>query len=604
MSWVQAVFVVLCVGAAHAANMRCLECQDMPHPQDCDLVTVCTQYEVCYVEQFVTSGGLILYNSGCLAKNRCPSISKRGLNETSAFLAQSRSASGDKRQTETSTTDVATCIDCCGSSNYCNVQGCGEKMTPMTSRGPMCFFCHGQETPETCRTVQTCPIGQLCAIERMQGHPTVFVTKCERKPLCDAMVHAEATSHHRREVINDKQCPRCCSTDFCNDNCEHQLNITATTVIILTHPTTNPTQTTTHPTTPQTAPPTTTHPTTPQTAPPTTTHPTTPQTAPPTTTHPTTPQTAPPTTTHPTTHQTAPPTTTHPTTHQTAPPTTTHPTTQQTASPSTQSTAHTTIQPVTQSTAAHSTMHITSTAQTTKMSTTQSTTHLTTTHPTTRITTTTPLTKPTATTHSTTHPTTPITTQSTTKPTTMSTTTIKATTPSTSQPTTTRTTTKITIPSTTTTPATTTHIFTTPTTTDPKYECESDDYVYDVGLNLCLRFFTDLKNYTEAEDKCKSINGTLVVKGDGDQKMKDVLSFYQKGNYHIPMYVGATSLGATLVFHWGDGKTETINPNEGKDLSSSQCLMIQDNGRYTNFDLCSHKHGYICERLASSRSRR
>ncbi|XP_052239687.1 uncharacterized protein LOC127850595 [Dreissena polymorpha] len=539
MSWVQAVFVVLCVGAAHAANMRCLECQDMPHPQDCDLVTVCTQYEVCYVEQFVTSGGLILYNSGCLAKNRCPSISKRGLNETSAFLAQSRSASGDKRQTETSTTDVATCIDCCGSSNYCNVQGCGEKMTPMTSRGPMCFFCHGQETPETCRTVQTCPIGQLCAIERMQGHPTVFVTKCERKPLCDAMVHAEATSHHRREVINDKQCPRCCSTDFCNDNCEHQLNITATTVIILTHPTTNPTQTTTHPTTPQTAPPTTTH---------------------------------------PTTHQTAP--------------------------PSTQSTAHTTIQPVTQSTAAHSTMHITSTAQTTKMSTTQSTTHLTTTHPTTRITTTTPLTKPTATTHSTTHPTTPITTQSTTKPTTMSTTTIKATTPSTSQPTTTRTTTKITIPSTTTTPATTTHIFTTPTTTDPKYECESDDYVYDVGLNLCLRFFTDLKNYTEAEDKCKSINGTLVVKGDGDQKMKDVLSFYQKGNYHIPMYVGATSLGATLVFHWGDGKTETINPNEGKDLSSSQCLMIQDNGRYTNFDLCSHKHGYICERLASSRSRR
>lgn len=51
------------------SGTRCLECVDMPHPQDCTKVTTCTPYEICYVEQFVTSGGLILYNSGCLAKD-------------------------------------------------------------------------------------------------------------------------------------------------------------------------------------------------------------------------------------------------------------------------------------------------------------------------------------------------------------------------------------------------------------------------------------------------------------------------------------------------------------------------------------------------------
>ena len=61
------------------ANIKCLECSDMPHPQDCTFVTECTKYEDCYVEQFVTSGGILLYNSGCLAKDvsyKCK-ISKR-----------------------------------------------------------------------------------------------------------------------------------------------------------------------------------------------------------------------------------------------------------------------------------------------------------------------------------------------------------------------------------------------------------------------------------------------------------------------------------------------------------------------------------------------
>ena len=49
------------------ATVRCLECTDMPHPQDCSVATTCPSFDLCYVEMFITSGGLTLYNSGCMS---------------------------------------------------------------------------------------------------------------------------------------------------------------------------------------------------------------------------------------------------------------------------------------------------------------------------------------------------------------------------------------------------------------------------------------------------------------------------------------------------------------------------------------------------------
>ena len=46
-----------------------MECVDMPDPQDCTTTTECSTYETCHVTQFITTGGLVLYNSGCMAKN-------------------------------------------------------------------------------------------------------------------------------------------------------------------------------------------------------------------------------------------------------------------------------------------------------------------------------------------------------------------------------------------------------------------------------------------------------------------------------------------------------------------------------------------------------
>ncbi|WAR30152.1 ZAN-like protein, partial [Mya arenaria] len=151
------------------------------------------------------------------------------------------------------------------------------------------------------------------------------------------------------------------------------------------------------------------------------------------------------------------------------------------------------------------------------------------------------------------------------------------------------------------TPTTTTQK---PTTTDPNYECESDDYVYDAQLNLCLRFYDHINtNWTEAKKVCQSINGTLVVKGHGDQKMQDVLAFYDKGHHTKPMWVGATTVGSSTIFIWDDGTKETVDSTDGKYLSNVECLYVT-HGSYKNWSPCSDAHGFICERVASGRASR
>ncbi|XP_052787236.1 uncharacterized protein LOC128222303 [Mya arenaria] len=575
---------LLCLISSAQANIRCLECTDMPHPQDCLTVSLCTQYEICYVEQYVTSGGFLLYNSGCLAKDRCPSQNKRGITETSKYLALMRESKGlSKRQDTPSGTDIPTCIDCCGN-DFCNTGGCGEVARPMTERGPFCFNCEESANPDTCRLVTQCEPGEVCAILKLNFYKDLWTTMCKRERQCHALVAAEErleqfhhdhqaasalvgkrltpnlnmASQQQRDVIDVKKCPRCCNTDFCNNNCYQQFNITdeTTTLMIPTHPSTTakPTTTTHKPTTTTHKSTTTTHKPTTTTHKPVThhqTHTPKPTHAPTTTTH------KPPTTTH------KPTTTTHkPVTHQqTHTPKPTHATTTTTHKPTT-----TTHKPTTTTHKPTTTTHKPTT--TTHKPTTITHKPTTTTH------------KPTTTTH---------------KPTT---TTHKPTT-TTHKPTTT--THK---PTTTThkpTPTTTTQK---PTTTDPKYECESDDYVYDAQLNLCLRFYDHINtNWTEAKKVCQSINGTLVVKGHGDQKMQDVLAFYDKGHHTKPMWVGATTVGSSTIFIWDDGTKETVDSTDGKDLSNVECLYVT-HGSYKNWSPCSDAHGFICERVASGRASR
>lgn len=68
-----------------------------------------------------------------------------------------------------------------------------------------------------------------------------------------------------------------------------------------------------------------------------------------------------------------------------------------------------------------------------------------------------------------------------------------------------------------------------------------------------------------------------------------------------PLWVGATSIGASTIYIWGDGTRETVDPTEGKDLSKADCVYLTS-GDYRSTDACGVSHGFICERLQSGRN--
>lgn len=58
-------------------------------------------------------------------------------------------------------------------------------------------------------------------------------------------------------------------------------------------------------------------------------------------------------------------------------------------------------------------------------------------------------------------------------------------------------------------------------------ECESDGYEYFAAQQLCLLFHTNMQtNWTNAREYCQSHDGILVVKGNGEDKINDVMHIY------------------------------------------------------------------------------
>ena len=58
--------------------------------------------------------------------------------------------------------------------------------------------------------------------------------------------------------------------------------------------------------------------------------------------------------------------------------------------------------------------------------------------------------------------------------------------------------------------------------------CESDNYEYFTADQLCLMFFTQQMNWTNAREHCQQHDGILVVKGSGDDKINAVLEIYDQ----------------------------------------------------------------------------
>ncbi|XP_045211493.2 snaclec 1-like isoform X2 [Mercenaria mercenaria] len=132
-------------------------------------------------------------------------------------------------------------------------------------------------------------------------------------------------------------------------------------------------------------------------------------------------------------------------------------------------------------------------------------------------------------------------------------------------------------------------------TTDHAVGCQNDGYVFDPPTNLCLKFYESPKyNWTDAQNYCNSSHGRLAII-TGDQKIKDVLTFYKDGGYTSPLWVGATDFGNSHVFTFTDGSKLTFDPSEGKDLKDHNCLYVTG-GSYKGFGPCTERHGFICEK--------
>ncbi|KAL3885180.1 hypothetical protein ACJMK2_025274 [Sinanodonta woodiana] len=124
---------------------------------------------------------------------------------------------------------LVTCIECCNT-DFCNVEGCGVSAVPKDKRGPYCYQCDVQEYQNSCRDITVCGVDQACILERSLAHlpDNFYRSRCGEKHMCLEAQHIhnnEQSTPQPAEILVGKRsntysdCPACCYTDFCNDNC-------------------------------------------------------------------------------------------------------------------------------------------------------------------------------------------------------------------------------------------------------------------------------------------------------------------------------------------------------------------------------------------------
>lgn len=195
------IFSLVFSQAIRSDAIRCFDCQSVPFPYDCARVTECNTGELCFTEQVVTTSGHVVYNSGCLQKDRCEAVGP-------ALLGK-RSRVPSKR-----VTDLSVCIECCTDS-FCNMKGCGVPEIPREQRGPYCFNCDPVIDPKSCEKVAVCLQSEFCMLyspSEFRGLPgTLYKSHCGRVTNCEELM----------KTANNSNCPfTCCSGDFCNDRCD------------------------------------------------------------------------------------------------------------------------------------------------------------------------------------------------------------------------------------------------------------------------------------------------------------------------------------------------------------------------------------------------
>ncbi|XP_053387834.1 uncharacterized protein LOC123542394 [Mercenaria mercenaria] len=243
-------FIVLFINVLPVASesIVCLQCDNLPHPWDCDRVVTCNSHESCYVEQVVTVSGVIVYNSGCSSEQKCRTGASLSGKRSSVLYTKDVNEQigsfGDVTNMhdnpvhenpvdevsvyETAEADLTTCYKCCNNSRYCNRNLCDNSVQPPHTNQTYCLSCPDVVQPSDCEYLVLCNPGELCYTEfiNLNGEDRyrmgcVSNTACSKTPVSNS---GPALVGKKRFVMDttgmDKYCSKCCSDDVGNCNRE------------------------------------------------------------------------------------------------------------------------------------------------------------------------------------------------------------------------------------------------------------------------------------------------------------------------------------------------------------------------------------------------
>ncbi|XP_071139160.1 uncharacterized protein [Mytilus edulis] len=188
------VLLLLCLQQS-TGNTRCLNCNGVPGPFDCQTVTECGPHEVCYAKKYVEPGGIELFDLGCGVQSICSTsdpFGKRDIVETDI--------EDDK--------GISTiCLACCNTTDLCNINGlCGAPPFIALPGTSLCYDCEVSRQPDDCTKITFCNTRQSCHLEST------------RNLIGDIRWRHGCVDKKQCQTSNSSQCSYCCNTDLCNTN--------------------------------------------------------------------------------------------------------------------------------------------------------------------------------------------------------------------------------------------------------------------------------------------------------------------------------------------------------------------------------------------------
>ncbi|KAL4216757.1 hypothetical protein ACF0H5_024480 [Mactra antiquata] len=206
--------------------LRCLSCDHVNNPQECNHIVTCPSYQECVTEQKVSASGIQYFRLGCEDKVNCGMGGSTAIGKKRGLLANiTRRDLND---------ELIACRHCCNSVDGCNANLC----TTRRSHDLHCLRCTDAIKADHCEEVEVCSSYQSCYVT----HPYNFnigerriEMGCMGQMQCEAMKNAFVQS-----------CSICCNNaDYCNYNACDNFTLPTYSTPTTTKPTT------THPTTTQ-----------------------------------------------------------------------------------------------------------------------------------------------------------------------------------------------------------------------------------------------------------------------------------------------------------------------------------------------------------------